>query len=79
VGLVLDFADGHRVTQSGYFTGVAEQRNGHWQFRDGGWPVLAGLYCARVGLSVLSPGAAFGRRSHLVGYFIFPADGTAGL
>lgn len=34
---VVDFADGHRVTSSGYFTGVAENRNGQWQFRDAHW------------------------------------------
>jgi hypothetical protein len=34
---VLDLGDGHRVTESGYFTGVAENRNGQWQFRDAHW------------------------------------------
>lgn len=34
--------DGVAGTQSGYFTGLAENRNGHWQFRDAHWsaPVL---------------------------------------
>jgi hypothetical protein len=34
---VLDYADGHRENVSGYFTGVAELRNGAWQFRDAHW------------------------------------------
>ena len=32
---------GHRVTESGYFTGLAEYRNGRWQFRDVHWSVAA--------------------------------------
>lgn len=36
---VLDDAEGHRSTASGYFTGVAELRNGQWQFRDAHWSV----------------------------------------
>lgn len=34
-------AEGHQVTESGYFTGLAEQRNGRWQFRDAHWSVVA--------------------------------------
>ena len=30
-------AAGPQGTQTGYFTGVAENRNGHWQFRDAHW------------------------------------------
>jgi len=35
---------GHPVNESGYFTGLAENRNGRWQFRDAHWsmPVPAG-------------------------------------
>ena len=32
---------GHRVTESGYFTGLAEYRNGRWQFRNAHWSVVA--------------------------------------
>lgn len=28
---------GHSVTQEGYFTGLAEYRDGHWQFRNAHW------------------------------------------
>jgi hypothetical protein len=40
---VLDYADGHREAASGYFTGLAELRNGQWQFRDAHWsaPMIA--------------------------------------
>ena len=31
------WADGHHVEDSGYFTGVAQFRNGRWQFRDAHW------------------------------------------
>jgi hypothetical protein len=31
------WADGHRVEDSGYFTGVAQYRDGRWQFRDAHW------------------------------------------
>lgn len=27
----------HSVTETGYFTGLAEYREGHWQFRDAHW------------------------------------------
>jgi hypothetical protein len=37
---VLDYADGHREAASGYFTGLAELRNGQWQFRDAHWSAL---------------------------------------
>jgi len=28
---------GHSVTEAGYFTGLAEHREGHWQFRNAHW------------------------------------------
>ena len=28
---------GHSVTETGYFTGLAEYRDGHWQFRSAHW------------------------------------------
>jgi hypothetical protein len=31
--------EGHRVDESGFFTGLAEQRNGQWQFRNAHWSV----------------------------------------
>jgi len=31
--------EGHRVEESGFFTGLAEQRNGRWQFRNAHWSV----------------------------------------
>lgn len=31
---------GHSLTQKGYFTGVVQQQNGRWQFRDVHWSVL---------------------------------------
>jgi hypothetical protein len=39
---VIEYADGHRETVSGYFTGVTELRNGAWRFRDAHWsaPVM---------------------------------------
>jgi hypothetical protein len=32
---------GHRVEETGYFTGLAEHRAAGWQFRDAHWSVLA--------------------------------------
>jgi hypothetical protein len=32
---------GHRVDESGYFTGVVEYKGGKWQFRDAHWSVAA--------------------------------------
>jgi hypothetical protein len=32
---------GERVDENGFFTGVAEYREGHWQFRDAHWSVAA--------------------------------------
>lgn len=32
---------GHRVEESGFFTGLAEQRKGQWQFRNAHWSVAA--------------------------------------
>jgi hypothetical protein len=34
-------SQGHDVTEKGYFSGVVEQRNGKWQFRNAHWSVLA--------------------------------------
>jgi hypothetical protein len=31
------WADGHHVEDNGYFTGVAQYRDGRWQFRDAHW------------------------------------------
>jgi hypothetical protein len=31
--------EGHETTQSGFFTGLAESRNGRWQFRNAHWSV----------------------------------------
>ncbi len=31
---------GQRVEESGFFTGLAELRNGRWQFRDAHWSVI---------------------------------------
>ena len=28
---------GHRIEETGYFTGLAEYRDGHWRFRDAHW------------------------------------------
>lgn len=30
-------AAGHSVTETGYFTGLAEYREGHWHFRNAHW------------------------------------------
>jgi len=32
---------GHQTTESGFFTGLVERRNGQWQFRDAHWSVAA--------------------------------------
>jgi len=32
---------GHQVTDRGFFTGLAERRNGQWQFRNAHWSVAA--------------------------------------
>lgn len=34
---VVDLADGKHLVESGYFSGVAEERNGQWRFRDAHW------------------------------------------
>jgi hypothetical protein len=34
-------AQGHHVNQSGYFTGVVEERDGKWFFRDAHWSTAA--------------------------------------
>jgi hypothetical protein len=31
---------GQQMTERGYFTAVAEYKNGHWQFRDAHWSVV---------------------------------------
>jgi hypothetical protein len=36
---VADLADGKRVQESGYFTGIVEHRSGRWQFRNAHWSV----------------------------------------
>lgn len=40
---VLTDSGGHVMKQTGFFTGIAEYRNGHWLFRDVHWsaPVLS--------------------------------------
>jgi len=32
--------EGHRVEESGFFTGLAEQRKGQWRFRNAHWSVV---------------------------------------
>jgi len=32
--------EGHRVEENGFFTGIAEQRDGRWQFRNAHWSVV---------------------------------------
>jgi len=32
--------EGHRVDESGFFTGLAERRKGQWQFRNAHWSVI---------------------------------------
>lgn len=34
---VREDSEGHRVKESGYFTGLVEGRAGRWQFRDAHW------------------------------------------
>jgi hypothetical protein len=34
-------SDGKRAESGGYFTGIAERRNGRWQFRNAHWSVAA--------------------------------------
>ncbi len=34
---IMDLADGNRMDVSGYFTAVAEKRNGRWQLRNAHW------------------------------------------
>jgi hypothetical protein len=36
---VIEMADGKRVDSGGYFPGIAERRNGRWQFRNAHWSV----------------------------------------
>ena len=36
---VVELAEGKRVEDTGYFTGIAEHRNGRWQFRNAHWSV----------------------------------------
>jgi len=37
---VLTLANGNRLDTSGYFTGLAENRNGRWQFRNAHWSTV---------------------------------------
>lgn len=38
---VMEMSDGKRAESGGYFTGIAERRNGRWQFRNAHWSVAA--------------------------------------
>lgn len=38
---VREDTQGHQVTESGYFTGLVEKREGQWQFRNAHWSVAA--------------------------------------
>jgi hypothetical protein len=38
---VITDAAGKRMDESGYFTGIAEYRDGHWQFRNAHWSSAA--------------------------------------
>jgi hypothetical protein len=38
-----DLADGKRLETDGYFTGLAEQRNARWQFRNAHWSTAGPL------------------------------------
>jgi hypothetical protein len=40
---VTDLADGKRLETDGYFTGLAEQRNARWQFRNAHWSTAGPL------------------------------------
>ena len=33
--------EGHKTNEGGFFTGLAERRNGQWQFRNAHWSVVA--------------------------------------
>jgi hypothetical protein len=35
-----DDTEGHHVDETGFFTGLAENRDGRWQFRDAHWSVV---------------------------------------
>jgi hypothetical protein len=35
----IEMVDGKRVDSGGYFTGIVERSNGHWQFRNAHWSV----------------------------------------
>lgn len=37
-------ADGSRVNETGYFTALAERRNGRWQFRNAHWSATGGRH-----------------------------------
>jgi len=41
------WADGHHVEENGYFTGVAQYRDGRWQFRDAHWSAPVSLLPTR--------------------------------
>ena len=38
---IRDDSEGHHVDETGFFTGLAEYRDGRWQFRDAHWSVVA--------------------------------------
>ena len=38
---IRDDTEGHHVDETGFFTGLAESRDGRWQFRDAHWSVVA--------------------------------------
>lgn len=38
---VRESPDGEEITENGYFTGLAEKRDGQWRFRDAHWSVVA--------------------------------------
>ena len=38
---VVEMSDGKRAESGGYFTGIAEHRNGRWQFRNAHWSVAS--------------------------------------
>jgi hypothetical protein len=38
---VVGMSDSKQVNSGGYFTGIAERRNGRWQFRNAHWSVAA--------------------------------------
>jgi hypothetical protein len=43
---VIEMSDGKRAESGGYFTGIAERKNGRWQFRNAHWSVAAAAAAA---------------------------------